>query len=91
MYAVQGFDTVNLLALALDKVQGDSGAQKELIGALEQARLFSPRGQFRFSAAHNPIQHIYLRQIVGGRELFLGVAHPEAEDPAVGCNMIASR
>jgi len=91
VYAVQGYDTVNLLALALDKVQGDTGAQKELIAALEQARLFSPRGPFRFSAAHNPVQHVYLRQIVGGRELFLGVAHPEAEDPAIGCNMIASR
>jgi branched-chain amino acid transport system substrate-binding protein len=91
VYAVAGYDTVNLLSLALDKVQGDTGAQAELIAALEDARLFSPRGRFRFSAAHNPIQNIYLRQIVGGRELFLGVAQQDAEDPATGCRMIAAR
>ncbi len=87
VYAVAGYDTVNLLARALEKVQGDAGASKELIAALETARLFSPRGPFRFSAAHNPIQNVYLRQIVGGRELFLGVAQPDAEDPATGCKM----
>ena len=91
VYAVQGYDTVNLLAQALDKVQGDTGAQGELIAALENARLHSPRGPFRFSAAHNPIQNVYLRQIVGGRELFLGVAQQDAEDPATGCKMIAAR
>ena len=89
VYAVAGYDTVNLLSQALDKVEGDTGARREIISALEGIRLLSPRGPFRFSAAHNPIQNVYLRQIVGGRELFLGVAQQDAEDPAVGCKMAA--
>ena len=85
VYAVAGYDTVNALAQALGKVKGDTGAQKELIAALEGVRLDSPRGPFRFSKAHNPIQDIYLRQVKGGKEVVLGVAMKAAEDPAAGC------
>jgi branched-chain amino acid transport system substrate-binding protein len=88
VYAVAGYDTVNLLAAALDKVQGDTGAQKELIAALETAKLESPRGPFRFSKAHNPIQDIYLREVKGGKQVLTGVALKDAEDPAVGCAMV---
>src|SRR5438552_7124575 len=87
VYAVAGYDTVNALAQALGKVKGDTGAQKELIAALEGVRLDSPRGPFRFSKAHNPIQDIYLRQVKGGKEVVLGVAMKGAEDPAAGCKM----
>jgi branched-chain amino acid transport system substrate-binding protein len=87
VYAVAGYDAVNLLAHALAKVQGDTSAQKELIAALESARIESPRGPFRFSRAHNPIQDIYLRQVKGGQQLVLGVALKDAEDPAAGCAM----
>ena len=87
VYAVAGYDTVNALAQALDKVQGDTGAQKELIAALEAVRIDSPRGPFRFSKAHNPIQDVYLRQVKGGREVVLGVAMKDAQDPAAGCAM----
>jgi branched-chain amino acid transport system substrate-binding protein len=87
VYAVAGHDTVQALALALDKVQGDTGAQKELIAALEAVRFDSPRGPFRFSKAHNPIQDIYLREVKGGKETVLGVALKAAEDPAAGCAM----
>ena len=85
VYAVAGYDTVNLLAHALDKVKGDTSAQKELIAALESARIESPRGPFRFSRAHNPIQDIYLREVRGGQQKVLGVALKDAEDPAEGC------
>jgi branched-chain amino acid transport system substrate-binding protein len=88
VYAVAGYDTVNLLAAALDKVQGDTGAQKELIAALETAKIDSPRGPFRFSKAHNPIQDIYLREVKGGKQVLTGVALKDAEDPAVGCAMV---
>jgi branched-chain amino acid transport system substrate-binding protein len=87
VYAVAGYDTVNVLAHALDKVRGDTGAQKELIAALEAARIDSPRGPFRFSKAHNPIQDVYLREVKGGREVVLGVAMKDAQDPATGCTM----
>jgi branched-chain amino acid transport system substrate-binding protein len=87
VYAVAGYDTVNALAQALGKVKGDIKAQKELIAALEATRLDSPRGPFRFSKAHNPVQDIYLRQVKGGKEVVLGVAMKDAEDPAAGCKM----
>jgi branched-chain amino acid transport system substrate-binding protein len=85
VYAVAGYDTGKLLAQGLGKVKGDVGAQKEVIAALESATIDSPRGVFRFSRAHNPIQDIYLRQVTGGRESVLGVAHKALEDPATGC------
>ena len=69
-------------------MQGDTSAQKELIAALEAVRLDSPRGPFRFSKAHNPIQNIYLRQVKNGKETVLGIAQKEAEDPAFGCAMV---
>jgi branched-chain amino acid transport system substrate-binding protein len=87
VYAVAGYDTVNALASALDKVQGDLGARKEVIAALEAVRLDSPRGPFRFSKAHNPVQNVYVRQVKDGREVVLGVAQKDAEDPAFGCQM----
>ena len=87
VYAVAGYDTVNALAQALGKVKGDTGAGKELIAALEATRLDSPRGPFRFSKAHNPVQDVYLRQVKGGKEVVLGVAMKDAEDPAAGCKM----
>src|SRR5438067_2558927 len=88
VYAVAGYDTVNVLAQALAKVKGDTGAQKELIAALDAARIDSPRGSFRFSKAHNPIQDVYLRQVKGGQQVVLGVAMKDAEDPAAGCGMV---
>jgi branched-chain amino acid transport system substrate-binding protein len=87
VYAVAGYDAIHALDLALAKVQGDTGAQKELIAALEAVRFDSPRGAFRFSKAHNPVQDIYLRQVKGGQQVVLGVAQKNAEDPAFGCTM----
>ena len=86
VYAVAGYDCIQVLARALDKVQGDTAAQKELIAALESARIDSPRGRFRFSRAHNPIQDVYLRQVKAGQDVVLGVALKDAEDPAAGCS-----
>ncbi|MCA1827794.1 MAG: ABC transporter substrate-binding protein [Myxococcales bacterium] len=88
VYAVAGYDTVHALAAALEKVQGDASAQKELIAALEGVRIDSPRGPFRFSKAHNPVQNVYVRQVKGGKEAVLGVALKNAEDPAFGCAMV---
>jgi branched-chain amino acid transport system substrate-binding protein len=78
---------VNVLAKALESVMGDAGAHKELIASLESVRLDSPRGAFRFSKAHNPVQDIYVRQVKDGKEVVLGVAMKDAEDPAAGCSM----
>src|SRR5438105_7783201 len=87
VYAVAGYDTVHVLAQALEKVKGDTGARAELIAALETVLIDSPRGRFRFSKTHNPVQDVYLRQVKGGREVVVGVAMKEAEDPGDGCKM----
>ncbi len=88
VFAVQGYDTGSLLLQAMDAVGGDSGATKELIASMEGATIAdSPRGSWRMSAAHNPIQDIYLRQVKDGQNLVLGVAAKDLEDPATGCTM----
>ncbi len=89
VFAVQGYDTGTLLVMAMDAVKGDSGATADLIKAMENAVLSdSPRGSWKMSKAHNPIQDIYLRQVVNGQQKLLGVAAKQLEDPARGCKMI---
>jgi branched-chain amino acid transport system substrate-binding protein len=39
------------------------------------------------SKAHNPIQDIYLRRVVGKENRFVSIAHKALADPARGCKM----
>jgi branched-chain amino acid transport system substrate-binding protein len=87
VYAVQGFDTGLLLAQALDKIKGDIANQKAVISAMEGAVIDSPRGQWKMSKAHNPIQDIYLRKVEKGDNKVIGVAWKALEDPARGCRI----
>lgn len=87
VYSVQGYDTGLLLAQALQKVKGDIGNQKAVIAAMEGAVIDSPRGQWKMSKAHNPIQDIYLRRVEKGDNKVLGVAWKALEDPARGCKL----
>jgi branched-chain amino acid transport system substrate-binding protein len=87
VYAVQGYDTGLLLAQALDKVKGDIGDQKAVIAAMEAAVIDSPRGRWKMSRAHNPVQDIYLRRVEKGDNKVLGVAWKALEDPARGCKL----
>ena len=87
VYAVQGYDAALLLATGLDAVKGDIGRRNEMIGAMEKARVDSPRGAWTMSKAHNPIQDIYLRKVVGRENKFVGIAHKALADPARGCKM----
>ncbi len=87
VYAVQGYDTGLLLMQAFDKVRGDAGNKGALIAAMESAVIDSPRGQWKMSKAHNPIQDIYLRRSEKGDNKVIGVAWKALEDPARGCRM----
>jgi branched-chain amino acid transport system substrate-binding protein len=87
VYAVQGYDTGQLLIKTLAAVKGDVKARKDLIKTMETAEIDSPRGKWTMSKAHNPIQDIYLRQVQNGKEVVLGVAHKALADPAKGCKM----
>ncbi|GMV55550.1 MAG: hypothetical protein AMXMBFR6_13550 [Betaproteobacteria bacterium] len=87
VYAVQGYDAGQLLALGVEAVQGAVGRRAELLSAMAKAKIDSPRGRLVFSSAHNPIQDIYLRKVVGRENRVIGVAHKALADPGRGCKM----
>jgi len=87
VYAVQGYDAAQLLGVGLDAVKGDVEADKALFAAMGNAKIDSPRGTFTFSASHNPVQNIYLRQVTNGENKVIGIAAPALADPGTGCTM----
>ena len=87
VYAVQGYDAAQILATGLKATQGDVSKKAEFAAAVEQARFDSPRGAFTLSKAHNPVQDIYLRQVVGKENKVVGMASKGLSDPARGCKL----
>lgn len=80
VYAVQGYDSGLLLAAGLKAVNGDASRKKELIAAMEKTTVDSPRGKWRLSRAHNPVQDIYLRKVTGTDNKVSGVAVKALDD-----------
>jgi branched-chain amino acid transport system substrate-binding protein len=87
VYAVQGYDAAQMLAVGLSAVKGDVSKKAEFAAALSKARIDSPRGPFTVSAAHNPVQDFYLRQVVGKENKVVGIASKALADPGRGCRM----
>jgi branched-chain amino acid transport system substrate-binding protein len=87
VYAVQGYDAAQMLGAGLVAVNGDVSKRSDLVAAMEKARIDSPRGAFTLSKAHNPVQDIYLRKVVGNENKYEGVAVKGLADPARGCSM----
>ncbi len=87
VYAVQGYDAAQLFGAGLAAVKGDVSKKKEMVAAMEKARIDSPRGAFRLSKSHNPVQDMYLRQVDGRENKVVGVAVKGLEDPGRGCRM----
>ena len=87
VYAVQGYDTGQLLALGAAAVNGDLNNKQALYKAMESATIDSPRGKWTMSKSHNPIQDMYLRQVVNGENKVIGVAAKALADSGVGCKM----
>jgi branched-chain amino acid transport system substrate-binding protein len=87
VYAVQGYDTAQLLIRAMAAVKGDIGATKALIGVMEEAKFDSPRGPWHFSKSHNPVQDIYLREVRNGDNAVVGIAQKAVSDPGTGCGI----
>ena len=86
-YAMQGYDSAQLMAIGIKAVNGDLSKRKEMIAAMASAKLDSPRGAMSFSRAHNPVNDIYLRKVEGKRNKVIDVAMPALADPALGCKM----
>jgi branched-chain amino acid transport system substrate-binding protein len=87
VYAVQGYDAAQMLAAGLKAAGGDIKNRDKLVAGMESAQIDSPRGKFKLSAAHNPVQDIYLRQVKGNVNEVKGVAVKALADPAKGCKM----
>ena len=87
VYAVQGFDAAQLLAAGLVAVKGDFSKRDGMVSAMRKAVIDSPRGKFTLSAAHNPVQDIYLREAKGENNEFRAIAVKGLADPARGCKM----
>jgi branched-chain amino acid transport system substrate-binding protein len=87
VYAVQGYDAGLLLATGLKAVKGDMSKKKELIAAMEKAEIDSPRGKWKMSKDHNPVQDFYLRKVVGKENKVMSVAIKALDYPARGCKM----
>ena len=87
VYAVQGYDTGQLLVMGVGAVKGDVKARKDLVASMEKAVIDSPRGKFTLSKAHNPVQDIYLRKVEGLQNKYVSVAVKALADPARGCKM----
>ncbi len=87
VYAVQGYDSAALLGVGLEAVKGDMKAADAMYKAMGAAKIDSPRGPLSFSASHNPIQNIYLREVKNGKNTFVKIAHANLADPGTGCKM----
>lgn len=87
VYAVQGYDAAQMLAAGLKAAGGNIKELDKVVDGIAKAEIDSPRGKFKLSAAHNPVQDIYLRQVSGTINESKGVAVKALADPARGCKM----
>ncbi len=87
VYAVQGYDAAQMLAVGLKAAGGDITKKDVFRTAIEKATIASPRGDFTLSKAHNPVQDIYLRKVDGKENKKISIAIKGLADPARGCRM----
>lgn len=87
VYAVQGYDAAQLMQSGLTTVQGDISDKAKFRDAIRSATIDSPRGKFTLSAAGNPVQDFYLREVSGKENKVVDVAVKQLADPAKGCKL----
>ncbi|KWT95783.1 MULTISPECIES: ABC transporter substrate-binding protein [unclassified Variovorax] len=87
VYAVQGYDAAQMLAIGLNATKGDITKKADFAAAIEKAKIDSPRGAFTMGKSHNPVQDIYLRKVEGKENKVVNVAVKGLADPARGCKM----
>ncbi len=87
VYAVQGYDAAQMLAIGLKAANGDVSKKAEIARAITASTIDSPRGAFTIGASHNPVQDMYLRQVIGKENKVIGIAVHALADPGRGCKM----
>jgi branched-chain amino acid transport system substrate-binding protein len=93
-FAVQGYDTAEVIVRALKTVNGNTQDKDKLVAAIAATEFDSPRGRFRFDPkTHNVIQpFIYIREV---REVAGGLTNvpidkvADVRDPGTGCTLPA--
>ena len=63
-YAAQSYDTINMIAAAVEKVDGDMTNMDGLRAALKSADYDSVRGSYSYGSNNFPVQNFYLREVV---------------------------
>lgn len=84
--AATQYDAVMLMDSAVRAVKGDFSNKDAVRAALRKADFQSVRGPFRFNNNHFPIQNIYIKEVVKGKDGALtlalkGIAAENVEDP----------
>ena len=87
VYAVQGYDTGQLLAHGMTAVKGDINNKAALYKSMETAVIDSPRGKWTMSPSHNPVQDMYLRVVENKENKVIGIAAKALADSGAGCKM----
>ncbi|HRK18024.1 MAG TPA: ABC transporter substrate-binding protein [Hyphomicrobiaceae bacterium] len=87
VYAVQGYDAAQLLAIGLEAVKGKIDDEANLYKAMRAAKIDSPRGPISFSSNQEVVQNIYLRKATGGLNKVTGIAVEALADPGTGCKL----
>jgi branched-chain amino acid transport system substrate-binding protein len=87
VYAVQGYDAAQLLAIGLEAAKGNVEDEANLYKAMRSAKIDSPRGAISMSPAQNVTQNIYLRKVQGGENKVVGIAAENLPDPGTGCTL----
>ena len=63
-YAAQSYDTIKMIAAAVEKVDGDMSDMDGLRAALKSADYASVRGSYSYGTNNFPVQNFYLREVV---------------------------
>ena len=87
VYAVQGYDAAQFLAVGLEAVKGNIEDEANLHKAIESAKIDSPRGPISMSPQHNVVHNIYLRKVAGNENKVVGIAAEQLADPGAACKM----
>ena len=87
VYAVQGYDAAQLLAIGLDAAKGNMEDEAALYKAMRSAKFDSPRGPVAMSPSQNITQNIYLRRAEKGQNKVIGIAAEALADPGSDCKL----
>lgn len=87
VYAVQGYDAAQLLAIGLEAAKGNIEDEAALYKAMRSAKIDSPRGPISMSPSQEVVHNIYLRRAEKGENKVIGVAAENLSDPGTGCKL----